>query len=214
MCIINFLSSQLLANIIILITAFYAIKTYKSDVGQKMKTNTLEYITNFEYGNWISETDKSNWNLMFEAIERNCCGEMAFQKTFATRPFGNGDKRDSVDVIEIFSEGLYSIEGRSICSVMSILEFIAKEVLENKLDFDLINLKLLRFYQLADFYNDILLEDSIKNNLNKDNNSYPNITKLYGKLFKTFSNNKPYSNYCTFQLPPRFQPPIKAKSYR
>lgn len=95
---------------------------------------------------------------------------------------------------------------------MKILEFIARETNEEKLDINLISLKLLRFYQLANYYLEIL--DTNNPNKTFQDEFYPEISKLYKKLSKLFSDTKPFLNYCTFQLPQRFQPPKQAKAPR
>lgn len=215
-----FLSSQGFENIIsfgmaiiTLVALYFAIKTYRSDVEQKRKTNTLEYLNNFEYGNWISETDKSNWNFMYERLERKSCGDFDFTDRFVSRYNPEEDLiNEYSDVIGIFSEGEYSHYGKSVIAVMKILEFIAKETNESKLDFNLISLKLLRFCQLASHYHEIL--DTNNPNKTFQDEFYPQISKLYKKLSNLFSGTKPFLNYCTFQLPQRFLPPKQAKAPR
>ena len=212
----NFFASQGFENLVTVITSivtfvavFIAIKTYLSDVKQKKITNTQDFIHNFLDGDWVSQEDKGNWNTFFnERLERNACGLFSLTGKYYSESDEYSQLKTPADIAEIFSEGLNSHFGNSISSIMNILEYIAKKVNNDELDLGLINIRLLRFYQLADFYNEILQKDGQEYNFG---NSYPEITKLYKRLGNLYKNNEPLGVYCTFQLEQRFQPPRRAQ---
>lgn len=197
---IEILSSQICENItqiaILVITTvalFVAISTYKSDVKQKRLKNTLEYIHLFLEGNWISEQDKELWNVFFRhRLCRNSCADFDLTDKFVVeRGFANG--LEQVEVLTIFSEGKYQHYGSAIVNILNIMEYIAQKALCGDLDIDLMRIKLLRFYQLADFYNEILSKDTTTE-------FYPNCKKLFNKISNCFSNSEPYGNYCEFPI--------------
>lgn len=207
----NFFASQGFENVVAFITAlitlgavFVAIKTYMSDVEQKKIKNTLEFTHNFLDGNWISKEDKKNWNFMYEHLERKSLGDFDFTNRFGLIPNpAENIVPEYQDVMIIFSEGEYLDYGKSVIAVMKLLEFLAKEANEEKLNFNLVSLKLFQFYKLAIYYIEILnknKENKIFQDKYFEKEDYSEISKLYKKLSKLFSDSKPFLDYCTFQL--------------
>lgn len=200
--IINILNSQLTANIILLITAIIALCTYRLDVRQKIIKNTNEYVSSFLEGNWVLEIDKKNWNNFFiNKLCRNSEGLFALTgKYHSTITVQDGifTKNELIDedIINIFSEGYDEEYGTSISNILQMLEFIADKVNKKELDIDIIRIRLLRFYQMADYYNDILVKDNTFNS----ENPYPNIKILYQKLSKYFGEKLPIGEYCEFPI--------------
>lgn len=195
---IKILSSQICENItqiaILFITTvalFIAIKTYQADVKQKRLKNTIEYIHLFLEGNWISQQDKKYWNEFWQKLDRNACGDFSLTGKFIAKGDGYENEYNALDIIEVFSEGQYQHYGKTISNVLNIMEYVADKVLCGDLDIDLIKIQLLRFYQLADFYNSILSKDCTKE-------FYPKCTQLYNKIILCFVTGEPYGNYCEF----------------
>ena len=197
---IKILSSQICGNMIQIailfittVALFIAIKTYQADVKQKRLKNTIEYIHLFLEGNWISQQDKKLWNKFFRyRLCRNACGDFALTGKFIVdKGFGKG--QEHIDVLTIFSEGQFQHYGKAIINVLNVMEYVAQKVLNGELDLDLIKIQTLRFYQLADFYNDILSKDTTIE-------FYPKCKKLYNKISQCLKNDEPYGNYCEFPI--------------
>ena len=194
-------NSSYVGNIILLISAIIAIRTYKEDIKQKKLLNTLNFISCFLEGNWISDEDKNNWNVFFEEmLVRNNCGKFSLTGKYITlvnveKEFSSEEELIQEDIINIFSEGRDEEYGRSIINILNLLEFIAQKVNNKELDYNLIKIRLLRFYQLANYYNDIL-----SNSEDENKAFYPEIKKLFKKLSKDFSKKEPFGEYCIFPI--------------
>ena len=199
---IKITSSSALANIVLLITAIIAVRTYRSDVQQKKIKNTHDYIEKFLEGNWILKDDKLNWNKFFtKRLCRYTEGQFSLNgKYISYRTVKDGifTKEESFeeDIINIFSEGVDEMFGRSISNILQMLEFIANKVNKKELDIDIIRIRLFRFYQMADYYNDILAKSEVYRN----NIPYPNIKQLNKELNKIFGVTIPIGEYCEFPI--------------
>ncbi len=195
---IDFFNSNFCSNFILIITFFIALITYKSDVKQKKLKNTLELVACFLEGDWISKEDKLNWNDFFtNKLVRNACGSFSLTGEYCLTykiksfPFAK-EETIKEDIINIFSEGISEHYGRSVINILNLLEFIACRTNNKELDFSIIRMRLLHFYQLADYYNDILS--------NKNEIYYPEIKKLYLKLTKLFGQKEVYGEYYVFPI--------------
>lgn len=194
----NLLNSQGLENLIVGVSAYFAIKTYMADVKHKKMQMTLDVISAFLDGNWVSIGDKKNWNCFITV--RMCtdsCAKFSFTGKFVSysgKCDGLGGQQPiELDIADIFTEGPEQNFGDSIFAIMQMLEFIAEKTNKNELDENLIRIRLLRFYQLADYFN-----SSIK--INDEENSFPAITKLYKTLKESFGATVPYGENYTFDI--------------
>ncbi|CCZ49748.1 unknown [Acinetobacter sp. CAG:196] len=199
--ILSILNSPYVGNIILLISAIIAIRTYKEDIKQKKLLNTLDFISCFLEGNWISDEDKKNWNEFFEEmLVRNSCGKFSLTGKYITlvnvnNGLSSEEELIQEDIISIFSEGKDAKYGKSLINILNLLEFIAQKVNNKELDYNLIKIRLLRFYQLANYYNDILYKSEDENKA-----FYPEVKKLFKKLSKAFGKNEPFGEYCIFPV--------------
>lgn len=194
--VLKILNSQFFANLILLITVLVAIQTYRSDVKQKKLTNTLEFINSFLEGNWVNQRDRQAWNDFFTSrLVRNSCGAFSLTGEFYSSLDKYNRPEKPCNVIEIFSEGENHHFGCAIMNILNLLEFIASKVNAGELDYDLVKMRLLRFYQLADFYNDILQNSIITTQI-----YFSEINKLFQRLSKTFGKNEPFAECCLFTI--------------
>jgi len=190
---LKILNSQGLNNTIIFVSAWVALITYKNNVKHKKLQTTLDIVSTFLDGNWISQKDKENWNEFYtNRLCRTACRDefngkyKAYFKEFDEM---GGTIPVECDINELFMENPEEYFARSISQIMQVLEFIAKKVNGENLDEEIVRIRLLRFYWLANYYNRFL---SV--------NTYPEITELYNKFSKSLRNNYQIGEYCTFNI--------------
>lgn len=138
------------------VSAWFASKEFFASKRHRIFDRAATSLQAFLVGSWLTDFDRENWNAFLQSIEIiNCAGEYSGKFKASNLPThkGIGELEDDLfDVSEIFTEGPFMDYGSSIVTVITVLEYIARDAINGELDKDFIVLHLYRFFQRAEYF--------------------------------------------------------------